>query len=566
MGAFEDSPLFGGDGINYGDPKTMALLAALGGFAQGGAAAAQQQVTPWGLRKPGLFSMLAGATGGAAQGALAGPQLAQRFQTQQAQLPILEQQAEAARTKNALDKITLAYYQRRNAPGLAAPAIAGSMAPAAAPSADPTAAPGAPQSPFSTAPDQPGAELRPMAPAGPAGAAPMSFNGPMPAAASPAPAMPGGAAPMLFDPRALAAQYGELSAIPGMAPQAQQILKLIEQMQLHGGGFTADGGYRTVPNFNESRQATKAAETKGETLGKPPEIKNVVMGEREVPHQFNPETWKFEPVPGAGGPRWQGDQTLTQIVDPKDPTRSIWVPRHQAIGQESMGAHGMVMMPNPRDPNGPPILMQGNAKMLGNLPGMLTQGAQTKVQEDALSMTAQNAQMQDILHRLDPAFQTFATKGAQWWNTTKEKLGANLKPEEKAKLQEFTQYRAAAGQYFADRLKAMSGSAVTAQEMTRQEAYLPNPGDSVFNGDSPTEFKSKAERMATFMTNATARLHYIQTKGLSIKDVPLDDMPRVIRERGAALAKDFEAQGIKGDALKVAVKQRLANDFGLVSD
>jgi hypothetical protein len=263
--------------------------------------------------------------------------------------------------------------------------------------------------------------------------------------------------------------------------------------------------------------------------------------------------------------QWQkvgGSKTDDQLVKVLNPDGTIrYVPRSQAVGQAAPDEAMIVM-----GPDGKPMFARGGSQSVKCLISGLTNSSQSKVEEQLIDMTAQTAQVNRIASQFKPEYQQVGTRAGLTWARIRDKGGMNLDPTERQQVADFAKYRAEAGQFFADRLKAMSGAAVTEQEMKRQEAYLPTPGTGIFDGDSPTEFAAKTKRMQEFMTNATARLHYVSKKGMSIKDVSLDEMPKVIRSRGNELAGEFGKRGLDGDALKSAVRQQLAREFGLVGD
>jgi hypothetical protein len=296
-----------------------------------------------------------------------------------------------------------------------------------------------------------------------------------------------------------------------------------------------------------------------------PEQFGQVMGQRLMPKTSEGFTLgegqvRYDPSgkPIATGPAKQ-DEQLVKVLGPDGTVK--YVRRSQAEGQAAPD-EAMVVM----GPDGKPMFARGGAQSVKGLVSGLTNSSQNKIEEQLIDMTAQQAQVNRIASQFRPEYQQIGTRAGLSWSTIRDKAGMNLGPEERKQVADFAKYRAEAGQYFADRLKAMSGAAVTEPEMKRQEAYLPTPGTGIFDGDSPTEFAAKTKRMQEFMTNATARLHHVSKKGMNIKDVPLDDMPRIIRSRGDQLAAEFGKRGLQGDELKATVRRQLATEFGLVSE
>jgi hypothetical protein len=187
-----------------------------------------------------------------------------------------------------------------------------------------------------------------------------------------------------------------------------------------------------------------------------------------------------------------------------------------------------------------------------------TQGVIEAGLENALSF---NRSIADIESRFDPSFLTYKGQAKNWWQGVQEKAGFTLSEEDKKTKEKFTAFRAEAAQFFADRLKAMSGTAVTEQEMQRQRAYLPDP-----QGDSPTELNAKIKRFKEFNTRAIARLNYIRRFGFSIENVGLDKIPDIMHNYANEIAE--KKYGVKpGQRPSPEIQKQVAIDtatfFGL---
>lgn len=272
-------------------------------------------------------------------------------------------------------------------------------------------------------------------------------------------------------------------------------------------------------------------------------------------------------------PRQADDRTLVAIFDPQSPSGVRMVERKDAVGQPGALQQGLQVEVDPK--TGQIRLMQGpgagRPTQTDPATGFTNQTLKD-IEEKLLSSTQQAMQLGRVGTRFDPLYQTVGTRlkmaGAEWG----EKLGATLDPKTREELGNFTTYRSEAAQFYADRIKEMSGAAVTEGEAKRQNAYLPNAGTGIFDGDSPTQFKSKLDRMQDFMANATARLVYARRAGIDIKSVedlekklPLDQIPTLIRKRGDELAAQIKQQNPTAgdDEIRSAVRQRLGVEFGL---
>ena len=216
------------------------------------------------------------------------------------------------------------------------------------------------------------------------------------------------------------------------------------------------------------------------------------------------------------------------------------------------------------DSEGNPIVTMGGAEPV-------TKATQNKVQAKMLDIGDTLANVASIKSKFLPEYQMIGTRIGFSWDKMKDKLSdtplasltGTLSPEEAQALDDYTQYRAAAAQNFATTLKQMSGVAVNPTEFKRTEAWLPNPGTGIFDGDSPAELKAKIIRFEEFTKKAMMKYTYINNHGLSINAVDVEQMPYLMNRRGNEIAAKYEAQGLSGNDLNTAVKAALGEEFGL---
>ncbi len=195
--------------------------------------------------------------------------------------------------------------------------------------------------------------------------------------------------------------------------------------------------------------------------------------------------------------------------------------------------------------------------------GGLTKPVKTQVQKDLLDAADNLSRISEIENLFDPNFQLIGTKINASRLATLDKLGRQLDPDDQKVLDDFTEYKASAGQMVADTLRKMSGAAVTESEAKRAYEYIPKPGTGWLDGDSPRQIQAKIKRFKSFSRRATARLNFINRHGMSIEDIPLGNIDKMIDRRGEELEQELSGS-LEGDKLEVAVKQKLAEEFGLV--
>ena len=266
--------------------------------------------------------------------------------------------------------------------------------------------------------------------------------------------------------------------------------------------------------------------------------------------------------------KYFGDKAIdtVEVGDPTSPTGTKLVPKYDAAGQPGKPKSGTRV---DVDKDGNVTFQQGT-----NVTGDLTKPTLNKVQQKLLDKGDIMSQITAIKSGFKPEYQQVGTRMGFAWDSMRDKFAdtpignvfGDLNPEEGAALQEYTDYRAAAAQNFSTMLNDISGVAVNPTEFKRAEAWLPNPGSGVFDGDSPAELESKINRMETFTRNAMMKYSYTNKHGLSIDDVDVKDMPSLMNDRGEELMLQYSKQGLNGDVLMNAVKQSLADEFGISRD
>jgi hypothetical protein len=198
--------------------------------------------------------------------------------------------------------------------------------------------------------------------------------------------------------------------------------------------------------------------------------------------------------------------------------------------------------------------------------GELEKSVKAKVQQGILDTTDNIARISEIESLYKPEFQTIGPRLNVAYLAAKEKAGVPLDQQDQSILEDFSAYKASAGQTMADLLNKLSGAAVSEGEAKRAETFIPKVGTGIFDGDSPSQIQSKIKRFKKFNRRATARLNYIDKHGMSIGDIQLSSIDGLIDKRGGELEREIKSEtpNITGQELDNAVRQQLADEFGLV--
>jgi hypothetical protein len=145
-----------------------------------------------------------------------------------------------------------------------------------------------------------------------------------------------------------------------------------------------------------------------------------------------------------------------------------------------------------------------------------------------------------------------------------EKLGREPNPEERQNLEQFARFKQDSVRQLNQYINEITGAAIgQGEEAERLKSGVPNPGEGLFGGDSPTVFLSKLNNTVRDLRLAEARLQYIKTKGFNLQDVTLDQMPTIMRKRKEQIVKDFGLDEANPTDREV-LRNRLASEFGLL--
>lgn len=202
-------------------------------------------------------------------------------------------------------------------------------------------------------------------------------------------------------------------------------------------------------------------------------------------------------------------------------------------------------------------------------PGALApdKGTVKDLQTSLLESGSRLSMYNQIESQFKPEYLQPKFKAGQAWSAIKEKSGANLAPEEKQSLAQFSQFKQNTLNNLSQTIKALTGASMGIQEAARIEAGLPSAGQGIFDGDSPTEFQAKLNNTMKELRLVEARNAYILRKGLSFKDIPLDNVPKLINDRASELAKEYKVDLKKATPTQMnAIKRQLSVEFGISAD
>ena len=259
-------------------------------------------------------------------------------------------------------------------------------------------------------------------------------------------------------------------------------------------------------------------------------------------------------------------QAVMDWTDPKNPTPRF-VSAQEAISNKNFQPipSGLKMQ---SDGKGGFTLATGTATL-----GELTKPTISAVEKKIISSSDMLDKLNAAGARFKPEYHQFEGRFSAMKTAALEKLEGTFitdwlgsaTPDQKQFLGEFTAYKATTAETFTQILKELSGVAVNPNEYKRAEAFIPNVGSGLFDGDSPSQVAAKRKNMQRFVTNALRKYHYIRRNGLSVTDpgTPgVEQMPAIFQKRGQALYIQYSGQGLSLDKIKESVTRKLLEEFG----
>ena len=205
------------------------------------------------------------------------------------------------------------------------------------------------------------------------------------------------------------------------------------------------------------------------------------------------------------------------------------------------------------------------------------------IEKNLFQSKEQGARLDSINAKFKPEYQQLGTRWSAFETKWKEKLqgtplerfvNLDVTPEEKKLLADYTDYRQDAMTNLNKSIKDTTGAQMSEKEVPRLKKQMPDPGQGLFDGDSPTEFKRKLDSKIVLLKKANARYMFYLSQGLTAKQTTgliksnaamgLDDIGKVIDSRGEQIAIEIKNANpeMAQDEIDNAVGQQLRQEFG----
>lgn len=382
------------------------------------------------------------------------------------------------------------------------------------------------------------------------------------------------------DPNALASVNSALTQTPE-SPAAQQIANMFNtEMAPHNKGYNPDYHAKLLEErgFPEKAMALRKAarEDRAGAMGAKLQAYDFIsraaplvqdQQSYDVLRQNLEQTGLAKPgeLPAQFGPDTQG-MLRTLGINAKQQADLTWKSREFGLSEarlEETQRHNRAME---NKKGGLAVTLPDGTVISTGGPG-LGKPAVNKIEEKQLDSIEALSRLNNMQSNFKPEFLTYDAKWSNMVTGVKEKAGFKLQPSERKFVTEFSRFKQDALSNTNRTIKEITGAAMTEGEAKRIQGELPNVGNGLFDGDSPTQFKSKLDNGVRNVKRALVRYNYAKRLG---KDplktgIELADVDNLVRERGKELEATYRQRNPQADpsTIQLMVRDQMAREFGL---
>ena len=172
-----------------------------------------------------------------------------------------------------------------------------------------------------------------------------------------------------------------------------------------------------------------------------------------------------------------------------------------------------------KKPTGTKITLDEDGKVVVEMGSDMTMKTKGTIEGKLLAAKEAKVRMKGVLDTYKPEYLEYGTRVKVALGEIKEKGGIKLSPEDKKQADEYFTFRRRAAENINLYIKDITGAQMSEPEANRLKRAVPDPGAKWYEGDSPTEFKSKADDVMLYSQAAELRFQWYLSKGLDKKSV-----------------------------------------------
>lgn len=143
--------------------------------------------------------------------------------------------------------------------------------------------------------------------------------------------------------------------------------------------------------------------------------------------------------------------------------------------------------------------------------------AQNEIEKKLINSGEGLSRLKTIRDKYKPEYQEIPYRFGAEWSALSEKFGNNLSLDQRTELESFSSYKRDAIDSINNYIKEITGAAMTNGEAERIMRGTPNPGKGIFDGDSPTQFKSKLDAQIEALEGVNLRMQYLRARGTLVE-------------------------------------------------
>lgn len=147
--------------------------------------------------------------------------------------------------------------------------------------------------------------------------------------------------------------------------------------------------------------------------------------------------------------------------------------------------------------------------------GGFTNKTASDIQGQQLKILQGKDRIKTVIAGFKPEFTEVGTKASAKFTSVIEKFGFKPSKASKKELKEFTTFARNTIGNLNQHIRDRTGAVMNAAEIPRMMGEVPVIGDGIFDGDSSTQFMSKAKGLLEYYDAAEARLAYVTANGLT---------------------------------------------------
>ena len=214
----------------------------------------------------------------------------------------------------------------------------------------------------------------------------------------------------------------------------------------------------------------------------------------------------------------------------------------------------------------------------------MTRTTQTALEKGVLDTSAGIARLEEISRSYKPEYLELGTKWKTFTTKWKEKLRGtpienwvNLGVSERDRqlLADFSAFKRDALDNINRYIKEITGAQMSEKEADRLRQAAPDPGEGLFDGDSPTQFQSNWGSSIKSLKISQARFMYLKNAGMTPQSIQamasndtlpsLQQIKSIMEQRDEELEQEIRNSdpSLTEEEIDRAVSQALKQEFGI---